>query len=223
MLFAGLCLLAISQAAAFSASVRGPPGAASAGARRATALTMQMPSFAQVAEGLHGTGSRFMPLQQMKQQDYLPRILRIAGMYPGISAAEIAAVKAVPPQTMGNWVYDFTDEASNALGVVAVPGCEPVKEAADPVAVICTSTSLGILLEEEAECIAVIDRSDVSFNSEKFFAFAAPDTGLATICWQKQQPADWPILGRVVYVMIPFLSYMAKKKSGFAEDSDEDI
>eukprot|EP00968_Pinguiococcus_pyrenoidosus_P009727 scaffold754_cov248-Pinguiococcus_pyrenoidosus.AAC.43 len=172
-------------------------------------------------EGLHGTGSRFLPLQQMQGSDYLPRIVRICGTYPGLSVDELTAAEGVPPVENGNWVYDFMGEEASAMGVVAIPGCRAVNEAKDPVALIASAKSLGVQLLEEAECVVVVDRQDVEFDSRKFYAFSAPDSGLISICWRPQPPAGWPIVGRVVYVMVPFLQYMAASKTGFVEIDDD--
>lgn len=70
------------------------------------------------------------------------------------------------------------------------------------------------------QTLVLIDRADVSFNPRKFYAFATPDGGVS-IQWVDDVPQGWGILGRVLYVTLPFLPQYGKKKSGFLEE-DED-
>ena len=37
---------------------------------------------------MHGTGSRFLSIQQLKGDELMPRIIPIAGVYPGITVQE---------------------------------------------------------------------------------------------------------------------------------------
>jgi hypothetical protein len=50
------------------------------------ALQMVSQMSAQAASGLHGTGSRFMPVVQIDEDEHYPRSIAVAGMYPGITA-----------------------------------------------------------------------------------------------------------------------------------------
>jgi hypothetical protein len=50
------------------------------------ALQMVSQMSAQAASGLHGTGSRFMPVVQIDEEEHYPRSIAVAGMYPGITA-----------------------------------------------------------------------------------------------------------------------------------------
>ena len=93
--------------------------------------------------------------------------------------------------------------------------------AGDPVVLVSQSSGLGLSLSNnvEAEVLILLDRADQEFESQKFFAFSAPD-GSVVLRWFDDMPAGHSVLGRLVYVTIPFLSSMGGKKSGFLEDDD---
>eukprot|EP00953_Heterococcus_sp_UTEX-ZZ885_P024043 13179-Heterococcus_DN1.PRE.1 len=112
---------------------------------------------AQAASGLHGTGSRFMPVVQIDEDEHYPRSIAVAGMYPGItaelrvamlctafSAQEIAAVTSSEAAEPGSWQYDFTDPEGPQMGTVAVPGSAIVTEMDDPCIIVAQSDALGI-------------------------------------------------------------------------------
>ena len=71
-----------------------------------------------------------------------------------------------------------------------------------------------------SQALVLIDRADRAFQSNKFYAFSGPDN-LVTIRWFDNVPSDHTILGRVLYVTLPFTKKMGKKKTGFLE-ADED-
>ena len=107
------------------------------------------------------------------------------------------------------------------MGTVALGPNNAVQLAEDPVVLVTMSTSLGLSLANtvETEVLALVDRGDVEFDSSKFYAFGTPDGGVV-VRWFDQVPEGHVVLGRMVYVTIPFLSSMAKGKSGFMEDDD---
>jgi hypothetical protein len=73
------------------------------------------------AEGLHGTGSRFLPIQQLQNDDYFPRTIAIAGEYPGVTAAEILGLKSAAAPEVGQWQYDFTDPQGPQVRYGGIP------------------------------------------------------------------------------------------------------
>ena len=69
--------------------------------------------------GLHGSQSCFMPVAQLDDTSRWPRLLRVAGMYPGLSSADVAAPpQCEPPADPGKWNYEFPDEHGSEYGVV---------------------------------------------------------------------------------------------------------
>lgn len=52
-------------------------------------------------EGLHGTGSRFLPLLQLGDDEVTPRIVQVAGVLPGLSPADVLAPESSPPAPLG--------------------------------------------------------------------------------------------------------------------------
>lgn len=72
------------------------------------------------AANLHGQASCFLPLRQLDQEYYAPRIIQIAGAYPGITAEEFFAVKSEPSADDGQWSYDFSDPDGPQMGTVAI-------------------------------------------------------------------------------------------------------
>ena len=67
-----------------------------------------------VGEGLHGEASCFLPLDQLDNGVLWPRIIRVAGIYPGLTQAEVTAVPMAPepPEQDGLWLFDFPASGS---------------------------------------------------------------------------------------------------------------
>lgn len=53
--------------------------------------------------------SRFLPIEQLDNQDFAPRIVQVVGAMREISVADVMAVGASPPAEIGMWQYDFSD------------------------------------------------------------------------------------------------------------------
>lgn len=60
-------------------------------------------------EGAHGMRSRFLPVDQLDDETFAPRIVQVAGAMPGLTVADLMAVGFSPPAEMGMWQYDFSD------------------------------------------------------------------------------------------------------------------
>ena len=172
--------------------------------------------------GLHGAESRFLSLSQLKRNEFWPRIIPVAGSYPGLSKADLLAPESQPSCEPGQFSFDFTDPEGPQLGTVALPGSELVYSCIDPVVVVAENLALGIQLQEEVETLVLIDRGQTYFNPRHFFAFAAPD-GAVVIRYFNDLPQEdgWQILGRVMYVTLPHVESTAKA-SGFLEEEDDD-
>jgi len=154
-------------------------------------------------------------------EDISPRIVQIAGVYPGITAPELNAPQSAPASPLGMWQFDFSDPDGPQMGTVALGPNNAIQLAEDPVVLVSQSAELNLSLSNnvEAEVLIAVDRADKEFDSQKFYAFAAPD-GKVEVRWYDEVPAGYTILGKVVYITIPFLDSMQRKASGFMEDDD---
>lgn len=174
-------------------------------------------------DGLHGEKSCFLPLDQLDNGEPWPRIIRVAGVYPGLTQAEVAACTSAPapPEQDGMWLFDFPDVHGAEFGVVAMPGSDIISGAIDPVAIVASSASLGLLIDDK-ECLCLIDRGEVDFSDRHFFCFAEMNGNTAIRRMDGldgETPAGWSVLGRVVVVTLPWdMDTMAKKGTWMEED-----
>jgi len=179
------------------------------------------------ASNVHGEASCFLPLAQMDQDYYAPRIVQIAGSYPGITAEEIQAVSSEPSPDMGQWSYDFSDPDGPQVGTVAVDGSERVHSVDDPVVIIAEHPSMGIStlppeLVDPVDLIVLVDRARPTFAERKFLVVNTPDEGVTIGAYTTKAdlPPNCSILGQVVLVQIPWLPCMKKTKTGFMEEDE---
>jgi len=172
---------------------------------------------------MHGTGSRFLSVTQLKGDELMPRIIPIAGVYPGITAQELMAPASNPSASYGRWAYDFSDPEGPQVGTVAYPASALVHACADPVVLIASNDALGIDLagDHDIEAIVLVDRGDRFFQATKFYAFAAPD-GSVVIRWFDQIPEGWALLGKVHYITLPWTEKTGRYKSGWMEVEEDD-
>jgi hypothetical protein len=180
------------------------------------------PAFA-LAGSLHGENSCFLPLQQCDQDWYAPRIIQIAGAYPGLTREEFYAVQSEPPSEPVQWTYDFSDPEGPQLGTVAVEGSNVVTCCVDPVAIIAEHTSLKIplpdVIKEPVDLIALVDRAQNRFSERKFLVVDVPGSGVIIAAYPTKEdlPAGVEILGQVLLVQVPWLPSMKPTKTGFLE------
>lgn len=174
--------------------------------------------------GLHGENSCFLPLEQVDEEHYAPRIVQIAGVYPGITKEELSAVTSSPAPEMGQWSYDFSDPDGPQMGTVALPGCNIVASCEDPAVIIGEHFALGVplpdALKEPVDLLLLVDRAKTGFAERKFHVVDIPGEGVIIRGFETRGeiPEGSEILGRVVFVQVPWLPCMKKKKSGFMED-----
>jgi len=179
------------------------------------------------AGNLHGEGSCFMPLVQLDSEYVAPRIVRVAGMYPGLTASELAAPSSDDPAPTGQWTYDFSDPDGPQMGTVAFEGGQVVCGCVDAVVIVCEHTALGVplpdALTEPADLVALIDRSKTGFVERKFLVTSSgPDAAIEIGAYNamSEMPAGSSIVGHVQLVQIPWLPCMKTKKTGFAEENE---
>ena len=173
-----------------------------------------------VGEGLHGEASCFLPLDQLDNGVLWPRIIRVAGIYPGLTQAEVTAVPMAPepPDQDGLWLFDFPDAHGAEYGVVAMPGSDLICGALDPVAIVASSGSLGLMIDEK-ECLVIIDRGEIDFSDRSFFCYADAN-GNCSIRRMDDAYEGWTILGKVACVTLPWDADSMAKKGTWMEEDD---
>mmetsp|Transcript_28271 Transcript_28271/g.43489 ORF Transcript_28271/g.43489 Transcript_28271/m.43489 type:complete len:225 (-) Transcript_28271:65-739(-) len=173
---------------------------------------------------LHGQDACFLPLAQLEQDNHTPRIVQIAGAYPGLTKEEFFAVTSEPAATVGQWTYDFSDPEGPQVGTVAIEGSHLVASCEDPVVIIAEHDALGIPLPpgvtETIDLLVLVDRAEQGFAERKFLVLDLPDSDeliIRAYGSKSELPEDCRILGRVELVQIPWLAGMKPTKTGFME------
>mmetsp|Transcript_14391 Transcript_14391/g.21679 ORF Transcript_14391/g.21679 Transcript_14391/m.21679 type:complete len:232 (+) Transcript_14391:108-803(+) len=174
----------------------------------------------------HGQGSCFLPLLQNDDEYIAPRIVQIAGAYPGVTTETYLSITSEPAAEFGQWAYDFSDPDGPQLGTVAVPGMSSVYETDDPVVLIGEHTHLGVQLPDEikdpVDLIVLVDRARKYFAERKFLVMELEENpgmiSIGAFSSFEEFPSTAKIMGHVTLVQIPWLPSMQKKKSGFMEE-----
>jgi hypothetical protein len=186
-------------------------------------LTSKLRSSVVANGSLHGENACFLPLKQLDQDEYTPRIVQIAGAYPGLTRDEFMAVTSEPAAVEGQWTYDFSDPEGPQLGTVAVEGSLIVAQVEDPVIIIAEHFSIGVdlpkAITEAVDLIVLVDRAKSTFAERKFLVIEIPGQGLKIQAFSLKSdiPQGSEILGQVEQVQIPWLPSMESTKSGFLE------
>lgn len=171
----------------------------------------------------HGQDACFLPLKQLEQDYFAPRIVQIAGAYPGLTKEDLMAVTSEEAPEQGQWTYDFSDPEGPQLGTVALEGSQIVHDVTDPAVIIAEHFSIGITLPkaitEPVDLVVLVDRAEKGYADRRFLVLEVPDEGLVIGAYptKKEMPPDAEILGRVVLVQVPWLPSMAPTKTGFME------
>ena len=172
--------------------------------------------------GGHAQNFRFLPLLRGSKSFHFPRIIQIAGVFPGLTLEELMAPTSSPPASAGHWNYDFPDSDRPEQGTVAIPGSPAITDCIDPVVIISSNEALGVQLTESTEILVVVDRGDKYFTPECFYVFRKPDDSLV-VQWSDKIEDGYEVLGRVALCTVPYIASMATKSTGFAEsDGDDD-
>jgi hypothetical protein len=172
---------------------------------------------------LHGQNACFLPLKQLDQDYYSPRIVQIAGAYPGLTSEDFSAVTSEPAADVGQWTYDFSDPEGPQLGTVAIEGSLIVSSVEDPVVIIAEHPSLGVdlprAITSAVDLVVLVDRAKTTFHERKFLVLEIPGKGLTIQAFNLKSdiPQGSEILGQVEQVQIPWLPSMQPTKSGFLE------
>ena len=111
-------------------------------------------------------------------------------------------------------------------GVVAVPGSDIVHGLADPVAVIASSGSLGLMIPEK-EVLLVLDRGDTWYEERQFFAYAdgAGNVSIRRMDggYGEDAPDGYTIAGRVGVINLPYDAATMASSGTWLEDGDADM
>jgi hypothetical protein len=190
---------------------------------------------------MHGTNSCFLPLQQLEQDTYMPRIISIvSGIYPS-NDITLESIQMTPKSeyapALGQWTYTFHTPTVNAnaddipvQASIALEGSNIVASCEDPIIVIAEHTALNILLPaaitEPVDLLVLIDRSKTYFSERKFLLLAVNEPEqqqqqqqiqIAAFHTRDEIPSNAIVLGHVEQVTIPWLPAMAPTKTGFLE------
>jgi len=133
----------------------------------------------------------------------------------------------LPYPEEGKWNYHRLMSDAIPGGFVALPGAPPILSNPNTVAVVCSSSSLGLETADgqEHEVIALINRSDkavgnpAEFDKQVFYALA-DESGVVHIRWIDALPAGWRVLGRLILTQMPYVKQPGASQ-GFAETSDK--
>merc|ERR1711957_847199 len=155
-----------------------------------------------------------------------PRILQIAGSYPGITREEYDVVSSEPSAIAGQWTYDFSDPDGPQMGTVAIDGIDAFAACEDLIAIIVDHLSLKVplheALTESVELVAAVDRAKTNFVERKFLVIETPGEGLSIGAFPSYSefPEGVSIIGQVELIQIPFLPIMKTSSTGFSEEDD---
>ena len=211
ILVASIISIQLTFASAWMSSVR------SYDRRTSSALGMS-------AGYLHGEGSCFMPIKQLDQDYYAPRIVQIAGAFPGVTREEFMAVQSDEAAVPGQWTYDFSDPDGPQFGTVAIEGSNTVASCDDPVVIIAEHTCLNIglpaAITEPVDIVVLVDRSKKTFAERRFLVTDDGSGELQIGAYETKADVEGEILGHVVLVQVPWLSAMGSKKTGFMEEEE---
>lgn len=195
--------------------------------RRRNSFTRLSETSARIKGSLHGENACFLPLKQLEQDSFAPRIIQIAGSYPGITREEFFAVQSEPAAPLGQWTYDFSDPDGPQLGTVAIEGSQVLSDCKDPIVIIAEHPSLGIRLpdaiKDAVDLVVLVDRAKNRYGDRKFLVLSIPgneELMISAFNQRSEMPMDCDILGQVDLVQIPWLPSMLPTKTGFLE-SDE--
>jgi len=185
------------------------------------------PTFHEMSKAsLHGENSCFLPCRQLDEDYFAPRVLQIAGSYPGITREEYDAVSSEPSSIPGQWTYDFSDPDGPQMGTVAIEGNDGLAKCEDPIAIIAGHLTLKIplpdVLKDPVDLVVVVDRAKNTFAERKFLVVEAPGEGLSIAAFESETeiPEGVSIIGQVEMVQVPWLPSMKSTRSGFMEEDE---
>jgi len=172
--------------------------------------------------GKHGDNFKFLSVFRGKDDEHFPRIIPVAGVFGELSPDDLMAPYSNEASPPGQWSYDFSDSDDPQMGTFACPPSAIITEAADPVGFVCGHKTLGLQLpvEEELECVVVVDRGDLRFDPDSFYVFKTDQGGL-DMGTTDTIPDGYEILGKIISTNVPWMPGMKKRPTGFLEDESD--
>jgi hypothetical protein len=168
-----------------------------------------------------GTKGRFhfLPVVQADPDEFLPRIIPVAGAYRDMTAALLRKPFSVGSSTnKGGFDYFFGEDSS---GAVAVPGSALLNSAVDPVAVIASSDELGFASRRPTEVVMVVDRAQTTFCPDSFFLCNLPGHTNTLNLQRMDTPAPGTVLlAKVLLCFLPPKERGGADGGGFLENDD---
>lgn len=175
----------------------------------------------------HGENSCFLPLKQLDQDYYAPRIIHIAGSFPDVTREEFDSVTSEPSPDQGQWVYEISDPETSQGATIAIEGSSTIHYMKDPVVLIGDHFTLGVplpeVLEEPVDLVMAVDRARNFFSERKFLIMSVPgvdELECGAFNSKAEMPEGAEVLGQVMLVQIPWLPCMQKTRSGFMEEDE---
>ena len=136
-----------------------------------------------------------LPVYRIDSDEELPRILPVAGKLP-LTKSDLQAVPMI--EEVG--VFQLV-QFSGTGAWMPVPGWQVVRNADDPVAMLCDSDRLPEPLPgTPEEVVVVVDRSQREWEENSYFVVAEEEQ--LQLRWFEEAP-EMTLLGRVVLVMRP--------------------
>lgn len=177
--------------------------------------------------GKHSSGSRFLSVTSVEADEYLPRVLLIAGNVPGLTTEDF---KKVPPMlfskspAIGNLFLSRLPEGFSGA-FVTLPASEVLVKSGDPVAVLIDPQVFSVSklpITPGDDVVLVVDRAigGTEFDDRSFYAWDV--NGKVEIGWADEEPPTDVAkrIGRIVYGNIEIDASLRKTKSCWEEENE---
>ena len=136
-----------------------------------------------------------LPVYRLETSDELPRVLPIAGKMP-LTLAQLQAVMPVQETGPFKIIHSVGNQAW-----VPIPGWQVLRQAEDPIVILCDSEQLPSPLPgKPEEVLVIVDRTQQEWDANNYFLVEA--AGQLQLQWFPESP-DVPIIGRVILIMRP--------------------
>lgn len=136
-----------------------------------------------------------LPIYRLEADDVAPCLLPVAGTLPLIKT-DFQQVS--PLQSKGS--FDLV-QVEGKQTIVAVPGWQVLKNAQDPVGIVCRDSQLPTQVDgKTGDFLLIIDRTQQKWDRESYFA--VDSSGELEIKWFTSSP-DVTLLGKLILVLRP--------------------
>lgn len=136
-----------------------------------------------------------LPIHRVEEEEELPRIIPVAGVYPLSSEA----VRTTPALSLEEPFCQVT--VSGTMTIVPVPGWQTVLKAVDPVGIFWRNDQLPQpITGKPHNVLVVVDRTATEWTPLSYFL--VEKEGKIAILWAEEAPSN-PVLGQVILVLRP--------------------